>query len=138
MDVQNLHAELHPDVFKRPQREDFAVSFFDNMLADSTITVFIAEEAGQALGYILCKLIEREEGPFTYARRYLLVDQISVRPSARRHGLGAALIEQVVALGKELNLRQIQLDSWDFNVSAHQFFEHNGFEKFNYRFWRTI
>ena len=37
MDVQRLHAEYHPDIFKIPQSEEFAVSFFESMLADSTI-----------------------------------------------------------------------------------------------------
>jgi hypothetical protein len=66
MDVQRLHAENHPDIFKIPQNDDFASAFFEEMLADPLVTVFLAEEDGQALGYILCKLIERVENPFTF------------------------------------------------------------------------
>lgn len=138
MDVQRLHAGHHPDIFKMPQNDDFAGAFFDEMLVDPLVTVFIAEEGGRALGYILCKLIERPENPFTFAMRYLLIDQISVRPEAQGKGVGAALMEQAAAQASEWNVFRVQLDSWRFNTGAHAFFEKMGFEKFNHRFWRSL
>jgi GNAT superfamily N-acetyltransferase len=138
VDVQSLHAKHHPDFFKTPTSDDFAVSFFDGMLADPTTSIFIAEENGQAIGYIVCKLIERPENPFTFAMRYLLVDQISVRPAAQGKGVGKTLIKRAIVLALELNLQRIQLDSWDFNTDAHAFFEKMGFEKFNHRFWKNL
>jgi len=138
MDVQRLHAENHPDIFKMSQNDDFAVAFFDEALIDPLTRIFIAEEDGKALGCVLCKLTEREENPFTVAMRYLLVDQISVQPEAQGKGIGKALIEQAEVLARELNASQIQLHSWGFNTSAHTFFEKMGFEKFSYRFWHQI
>ena len=135
MDVQRLHAEHHPEIFKMPQNADFAVQFFNDMLANPLARIFVAEEDGQALGCVVCKLVEREENPFTVAMRYLLVDQISVQPEAQGKGVGTALIEQVKRLAREWNVSRIQLDSWGFNVNAHAFFERMGFEKFNHRFW---
>jgi GNAT superfamily N-acetyltransferase len=138
MDVQRLHAVHHPDIFKMPQNDDFAVGFFEETLADPLVTIFIAEEDGQTLGYILCKLIERPENPFTFSMRYLLVDQISVRPAAQRRGVGSALLKQAETLARELGVSRIQLDSWAFNTDAHKFFEREGFQKFNHRFWLEI
>jgi GNAT superfamily N-acetyltransferase len=138
VDVQSLHAKYHPDFFKTPTSDDFAASFFDGILADSTTSIFIAEENGQALGYVLCKLIERPENPFTCAIRYMLVDQISVRPAAQGRGVGKVLIQRAVVLALELNLQRVQLDSWGFNTEAHAFFEKMGFEKFNHRFWKNL
>ena len=138
VDVQRLHAENHPDIFKLPQSDDFVTSFFDEMLADPMISIFIAENDEGPLGYILCKLIERPENPFTFAMRYLLVDQVSVRPEEQGKGIGAALLKQAEVLARELNVSRIQLDSWGFNTEAHGFFEKLGFEKFNYRFWRPL
>ena len=138
MDVQRLHAEHHPDVFVMPQSEDFATTFFEEMLTDSTVRIFIAEEEGEAVGYIFFKLMERSPNPFTFAARWLHVDQISVRPGARRHGVGLALMQQAERLAKEWDVRRIQLDSWDFNIHAHLFFERLGYQKFNFRFWRRL
>lgn len=138
MDVQRLHAEHHPGIFKQPESEDYAVSFFEEMLADPTIHAFLAEENGDALGYILCKLVERPETPFTFATHTLLINQISVRLGARRHGVGALLMQQAEVLAKELKVERIQLDSWGFNLNAHVFFERMGYQKFDFRFWRLL
>jgi ribosomal protein S18 acetylase RimI-like enzyme len=137
MDVQRLHAEHHPRIFKTPQSADFASAFFDEMLANPATTIYIAEEDAQALGYIFCNLIEREETPFTYPNRFLHIDQISVRPDAQGGGAGTALMDQIEKLAREF-ASKIQLDSWNFNTKAHAFFEALGFEKFNYRFWRDL
>jgi ribosomal protein S18 acetylase RimI-like enzyme len=137
-DVQHLHVQNHPDIFKMPLSADFAISFFNEMLADPAVSIFIAEENGEAAGYILCKLIERPENPFTFAMRSLHVEQISVRPASRGQGIGAALIQEAELLAKELAVQRIQLDSWDFNTKAHFFFERLGFQKFNFRFWRHL
>jgi diamine N-acetyltransferase len=137
-DVQRLHAEHHPGIFKLPASEDFAAPFFEEMLADQAVRIFIAEDEGDAAGYIVCKLIERPENPFTYAARTLLVDQISVRPEARGRGVGRALMKQAEVLGRELNVARIHLDSWDFNLGAHSFFERMGYQKFTFRFWKHL
>ena len=138
MDVQSLHAKHHPDFFKMPQSDDFAVSFFDEMLADPAISIFIAEENRQALGYALCKLIERPEGAFTYTNRFIQIEHISVRPDAQRHGAGAALLNRVKERARAVGVIKIQLNSWAFNTNAHAFFESFGFEKIEYRFWRNL
>ena len=101
MDVQRLHAEQHPRIFKMPEREDYAIAFFQEMLADPTAAIFMAEDNGEAVGYIVCKLVERQDNPFTFAARILLVDQVSVHPEARRMGAGQALLNQAEILFKE-------------------------------------
>ena len=137
-DVQRLHAENHPNVFKLPQSEDYAASFFQETLADPTVTIFIAEENGNAAGYIVCKLVERPDNPFTFPARILLVDAISVRPEARGQGVGELLMKQAEMLAGEWKAERIVLDSWDFNLKAHAFFERVGFRKFMFRFWRHL
>ena len=136
--VQTLHAAHHPDIFKIPQSDDFAVAFFDEILVDPMARIFIWEKNGQALGYVLCKLMERPESPFTFARRYLQIDQISVHLEARGQGIGAALIKEAERFAKEMDAQRIQLDSWDFNVRAHTFFERLGFKKLHFRFCKDL
>jgi ribosomal protein S18 acetylase RimI-like enzyme len=138
VDVQTLHAQHHPDFFKMPQSDDFAVSFYDEMLADPSVAVYIAEGDTQALGFIFCKLLDRPENPFAYANHFLQIEHISVRPEAQQHGVGTALMNRAGELAREIGVTKIQLDSWDFNIKAHTFFEKLDFEKFDYRFWRKL
>ena len=138
VDVQRLHAEAYPELFKLPQREDFALEYFSDVLAEPGTTIYIAEEDGNAAGYIYCRALERLENPFTVSFRILLIEHISVRPMAQGRGIGMALMARARALAQELRVSRIQLDSWDFNVQAHGFFERLGYRKFNYRFWMEI
>ena len=138
MDVQQLHAQSHPALFKTPQSPEFAVSFFEKLFLEDSIYIYIAEENGQALGYIFFKEVKRDENPFLFARHYLLIDQISVRPEAQGQGVGKALIEQVEVIARELGIPRIQLGSWDFNTSAHGFFQRMGYEKRYFEFWKAI
>lgn len=106
---------------KCPKATILPLLFFDEMLADPTVTIYIAEEDAQALGYIFCKLFERPETPFTYANRFLNIEHISVRLAVRQNGVGSALMDRAERLANDLCVRKIQLNSWDFNskVSPH-------------------
>ena len=53
MDVQRLHGEHYPRIFKMPESEGFAVSFFEQMLADPSVHTFITEENEKVVGYIV-------------------------------------------------------------------------------------
>ena len=138
MDVQKLHADAHPDVFKGPQSEDFAQAFFEKMLDNDTSFIFIAEEIEDALGYVFCNLVEKPENPFLFARRHLMIEQISVRPQAQGRGVGAKLMDQVEVVAREFNVPMVQLGSWDFNTNAHGFFERLGYEKWHFQFWKIV
>ena len=138
MDVQKLHAQNHPMIFKEPLSSDFAFSFFEKMFPDDTKYIYIAEENEQALGYIFFKVVERDENPFLFSRRYLLIDQISVRPEAQGQGVGKALLQKVEVVARELDIPRIELGSWDFNTGAHSFLERMGFEKRYFEFWKAV
>ena len=138
MDVQRLHVKHHPEYFKSPRSEDFAESFFKKMLNNDPSVIFIAEEEGSALGYVFCNLIDKPDNPFVFARRFLMVEQISVRPQAQGRGVGALLMGQVEDTARELDVKRIELGSWDFNMSAHGFFERMGYQKRHFEFWKTI
>ena len=138
VDVQRLHAKHHPDIFKMPQSDDFAITFFDEILADPSVAIYIAEGDAQALGYIFCKLFERPENPFNYTNRFLQIEHIAVRPDAQQHGVGMALMNRVEKLARQIHVTKIQLNSWDFNTQAHTFFEKHGFAKIEHRFWRYL
>lgn len=138
VDVQRLHAENYPNLFKNPENDSFAGTFFAERLAEPAVTIYIAEESAQAVGYIFCKLVERPETAFTHAERLLNIEHISVRPGIQRRGIGAALLKRAEELAQEIGVTKIQLGSWGFNTQAHAFFERHGFAKVEHRFWKSL
>ena len=91
--VQALHAEAHPDIFRRKPDPAPVSGWFAAAIADPNQRVWLAELDGNTAGYLVLRVIRRPPNPFKFADTYGLIDQIGIDPKARRRGLGRALIE---------------------------------------------
>ena len=137
-DVQRLHADALPHLFKQPERDAFALQFMREQLPDPNNYFFIGSLDGEDIGYIFTRVIDRPENPYTYAWHYVYIDQISVKPAYQNKGFGKLLIQEVVRLAEEVGADWTGLDSWTFNEVAIAFFEKQGFSTFNQRMWLNI
>lgn len=133
-DVQKLHADARPNLFKQPDDlEPVKADIRDRMLADADGRVLIIEDDGQAAGYVYVQFVRRAETAYTYARQFLHIDQISVKPEYRGKGYGRALMQAVFDLATTQGIERVTLNTWDFNEIAQVFFARMGFQTFNYR-----
>jgi GNAT superfamily N-acetyltransferase len=124
--IQASHAPERPDWFK-PANPASAVAMYREALSDPNVTVFLAEEGDDALGFLMAVTHHRPDTPLSFAQTVLEIDQIGVDPAARRRGVGRALFEAVRALADEVSAYRIVLTTWVFNHDAHRFFESEGF-----------
>ncbi len=136
LDVQRLHARALPNLFKFPHSADFALDFMHDQLADQQNYIYIAQQDGEDIGYVFARFIERLENAFMYGRKYLYIDQISVKATHRGIGCGRQLMDMIFQLAKQEGIRTIALEAWNFNQDAQAFFTRLGFEAFNMRMWR--
>ncbi len=134
-EVQQIHADAHPEFFKPPANDDFAIPFFKALFKDPTIYMYIAE-TDQPAGYIVLRAVQIEENAFIKAHQSLYIDQIGVQTAYRGIGVGKALIARAEALRVELGYDYLGLDTWGFNQHAQAFFKAQGFETFNLRMWK--
>ncbi len=133
-DVQGLHADALPDIFKKPDDvAPFQKDFEERIFTNPNARIFIAEVDGNPAGYIGAVIIRRPENAYTYAMDFIHIDQISVMPAYRKQGCGRALIQAVFDLARSEGIERITLDTWAFNTEAHQFFARMGFTAFNIR-----
>ncbi|MCX4528714.1 MULTISPECIES: GNAT family N-acetyltransferase [unclassified Streptomyces] len=85
--------------------------------------VLLAETPdGTVAGYAACSA----EFAFWDARHYLHMDCLYLAEDARGHGLGAALMEGVAGLARELGLDQVQWQTPDWNEGAIRFYDRLG------------
>ena len=136
VDVQRLHAQALPQLFKTPESDGFALQFMREHLSDPHNYFFIARLDGEDIGYVFARLIDRPENPFMHAWKYITIDQISVQPAHQGQGCGSQLMEQVRTLARDEGIPTIALDTWSFNREAQDFFIRQGFDTFNLRMWR--
>jgi ribosomal protein S18 acetylase RimI-like enzyme len=94
--VQELHLQRRPDHFRQTHLTELA-TWFKFLLEKPTARVWIAEEQGRPVGYVLAIFQDLPENPFTHARSWLEIDQIAVDSNHRRRGIGRALVLKAIA-----------------------------------------
>jgi len=123
--VQGWHAAQYPEVFFPAPDPAGVLAWFTERLADPACTGFLVGDP--PLGYALCTVQSREASVFSPAIRRLLIDQIAVAPEARRQGHGRRLLNAARMLGRDLEVDEVLLDTWEANHAAHDFFRAAGF-----------
>jgi diamine N-acetyltransferase len=127
VEVQQLHREALPDVFKFPSGKLFSRDKLATLLQDANSTVAVAERQGEIIGHVYGIIVHRPENDFKKAEKYMYIQQIGVREDARRQGVGRALIAFVESRALASAVTGLQLDYWAFNTRARSFFESCGF-----------
>jgi GNAT superfamily N-acetyltransferase len=70
--------------------------------------------------------------------RFIYVDDLVSAESARREGLGAVMLEGVAAIGRQMGLKRLVLDTAIDNVFAHRFYYRQGLLARALRFSREL
>lgn len=123
--VHELHLTRRPDVFRPIALPDLA-EWFATRLTAATVRVWLAEQGGVAVGYVLAIHETREQNLFVHEQRWCELDQISVLPEWRRRGVARALVRAVVEDARAEGLA-VEVCSWGFNEPAHALFSGFGF-----------
>lgn len=131
--VHDLHVAQRPDFFKATQAGEVSRRFKE-LLAHPTIHIWLAEEDGAPIGYVLAMVQERGESPITLARRWLEIDEIAVDPSQRQKGVARALVQAVIAEAKSQGIGEVGANTWGFNQVAQSMFQNLGFAVKTVRF----
>jgi len=124
--VQELHLGRRPDQFRPTQSAELA-TWYRSLLENATSRIWIAEEDGLPVGYLLAIFHEAPENPFARARRWCEIDQLAVDPTRHRRGIARALILHAASWAETEGIPYIEAVSWSFNDGAHEMFRRLGF-----------
>lgn len=126
-EVHKLHVENRPDFFRDidplPKEE------FVNILKSDNQIILINEDE-EINGFIKMEFKEKGE-TLTKKRRTLSIEQLGVKKSNHKSGIGRKLIEEAIKIFKEGKFDKLILDVWTFNQNAIDFYKHLGFKEFN-------
>ena len=134
-EVQQVHADALPHLFKPPSEETFSAAFVRPLLVDPNTYIFIGSANGAPVGYIYAQIIRRAETSLRYAWDRLYIHHLSVNQAYQRHGVGQALIHAVVRVAKDQGISTIALDVWSLNTKARAFFAAQGFTVYQETLW---
>lgn len=128
-DVQDLHCNMHPSIFKPYDYEAIRKGFYE-YISKENFHSFIAYHEEEPVGYILVCIRDGKETPFKLPCRSLYIDQICIKNEYRHKGIGNKLIDHVKNFAKEQGINRIELTVWTTNHMAKGFFKKAGFENY--------
>lgn len=129
-DVQTIHHDIEPSLFKAHNQEDVS-KCFKLFLENPDTKAYIAFDQDLALGYIMLSQRITLDSYMMHADKALNIDHICVKKEAKGKGIGKALVDFAKAQAFEKNVSRITMSYWHGNDNSGEFFEHQGFIAFN-------
>ena len=126
--VQGIHADALPDWFKPPADSNLFVSWFSEKFENSQSWIAVAEVFGKVVGYIYAQGEGKRDSWVFQDRKILLLHHIVVEPKYENQGIGQAMMDALTVEAKARGLGHFELEVWNFNGKAQNFFGKNGFE----------
>lgn len=123
-EIHEHHAALVPQVFTSAQ---IAVPHyvFARHVTSHHHAVFVAEEGGEIVGYAVV-LLRNEVGDGFTTRTLVELENFGVTQTHRRGGVGHALFAACVAWGRQHGASSLELNCWEANTAALQFYASEG------------
>jgi GNAT superfamily N-acetyltransferase len=137
-DVQKLHADALPHLFKQPTEATFPIATVIDLLNTPNHHFFMGEEEGKAVGYVYVEIQSVPESAIRYAATRVFIHHLSVQSQHQNKGYGGKLLWGVREWAKSKGITTMQLDFWSFNSGARAFYNKHGFTTFNERMWMEI
>ncbi len=137
-DVQKIHTEALPHIFKPPTEDAFPPAQIREWLETPEHYIYLGYLDGQAIGYIYAEVRHQAETSWRYAMSCIYIHHICLKAEYQTKGHGAELMDAVKALAKEKGITTLALDVWSFNARAKAFFSKQGFVNYNERMWQEL
>ncbi len=128
-EVNDLHVQGKPEVFK-PGFDSALRDYIYVIWDDPNKKIVVAQEEGEIRGFAVLNHIVKPENPYMYERDFLDIDELAVGAKHRRQGVASALIAFIRDYAREQGYKRIELNMWEFNQGALEFYEAAGFSTF--------
>jgi len=137
-EVDALHREALPHVFRQPDEPARTKEFISGIVADEDAALLVAENDGEIVGLVQILIREAPDIPIMVPRRYGVIDNLAVKKGVRRSGVGRALIERAHRWAWDKGATQVELYVWEFNKEAITFYEKLGYRTASRKMWRVL
>ena len=124
--VHQMHVKAHPKTYGEISHE-IAVDFLTTRMAESRAYLRVAEVDSELHGYCSASVRSTPSIPLLQPREFIYVNEVVVRPTRRRSGIGRALITDLGQFARLNGIDEIELDVGRFNSEAKAFFQTQGF-----------
>ena len=127
--VNELHVQGRPQTFRPGFPKELADHIY-TVFADPRQRIAVCEVGGVIRAFAILNHVTRPQNPFMFERDYLDIDEFDVDEAFRRQGIAAAMIGFIREYAKNEGFERIELNMWEFNRGALEFYEAAGFKTY--------
>lgn len=136
--VDAMHRENLPDIFQEPDGPARSRDYFNRLIRAPSIALFVAEVSGRVAGFVHVMVENAPDFSLFVPRRYATVDNLVVDREHRRQGIGRALMDKAHAWAAEKEATSVQLNVYEFNQAAIDFYGSLGYETLSRRMQKSL
>ena len=126
--VNDIHVEGRPDIFKAGFGTELR-HHAQVLMNGENSDIIVAERDGIICGMACVDYVNKPETAYGNARCFYHVQEIAVDANHRWQGVAKELFEFMIVDAKKRELGKIELDVWEFNDSAIEFYQAVGFRQ---------
>lgn len=126
-DILELHRKHRPDLFRDGSSGKYDAESFSALLKDPVSDVFVADEYGRAIGYIIFRIESGGWNPVLRDIKTLYIDDLCVSEAHRGKGIGSALMKTAEDWARTSGCHSVTLNVWEFNDSARGLYSRLGY-----------
>jgi len=128
VDLDALHRQALPHLFRKAEGPARAKEFITSRLADENVATYVAENHdGQLVGFVQAELKDTPDIPIIVPRRFVRINDLVVKSQWQRVGIGRQLVDQAQQWAVEKGATEIELGVWEFNQEAAAFYKKLGY-----------
>ncbi|WP_408893686.1 N-acetyltransferase family protein [Paenibacillus taichungensis] len=126
-ELHRLHVEARPDVYRELQTR-MSHKEYEQLLKEDHRFLYVAEwlDQGEIVGYASAQLNVIQNVDLLKDRKMLYINEIIVCSKHRGHGTGKLLMQELIELGKGIQIDSVELTVSTFNTGAQAFYEQLG------------
>lgn len=121
-ELDRFHRQALAHLFQEPEGPARSEGFLAGITSGEDSLVLIAEHEGQAVGFIHVLVRETPAIPILKPRHFAVIESLFVRETARRSGIGGALVEPGHRWASIKGAADMELNVWEFNQAAVAFY----------------
>jgi len=126
--VDAFHAEIRPDFFGPGADPARSRLYLDRILQDANQELLVAVRGDAVVGLIHLQLYDTPRSPVFAERRRAHVEDLVVEQTARRQGVGRALLRAGEDWARRNHAEQVVLTVWRGNEGAADFYNAFGYQ----------
>lgn len=122
-DVSLLHKKIHPEIFKDGADYHLNKDSYIESLSRSENYSIVAEFSGQVVGFLMANIFPG----FSPQNNIMNISKFGVAEEFRHHNIGSELMNYITNTAKELGCSRLELNVYNNNTPAKNFYKKQGF-----------